>query len=121
MSTKAVIAVDLGASSGRVLKVTLSDGTLSLQEINRFPHGPKPIDDRLCWDLDYLWGGIRQGIGKALASDPTIASIGVDSWAVDFVPVDGGRSGLVALCQLSRCPHRRHHARFLSQKRDQRP
>ena len=95
MVTKAVVAVDLGASSGRVLKVALSDGQLSLQEINRFPHGPTNIDGQLCWDLDYLWGGIRQGIGKALASDPTIASIGVDSWAVDFVPVDGNGAALL--------------------------
>ena len=88
MVAKTVVAVDLGASSGRVLKVTLSDGKLSLEEVNRFPHGPKSVDGRLCWDLDYLWSGIEGGLSKAFSQDPSIASIGVDSWAVDFVPVD---------------------------------
>ncbi|WP_319411602.1 rhamnulokinase family protein [uncultured Cohaesibacter sp.] len=88
MVSRAVVAVDLGASSGRVLKVSLSEGQLSVEEINRFPHGPKSINGRLCWDLDYLWAGIESGIAMAFADDPSIASIGVDSWAVDFVPVD---------------------------------
>lgn len=88
MTSKAVIAIDLGASSGRVVRITLADGRLSLEEVNRFPHGPTLIDDHLCWDLDYLWGGIRAGLARAFAETPSIAAIGVDSWAVDFVPVD---------------------------------
>ena len=95
MVTKTVVAVDLGASSGRVLKVALSDGKLSLEEVNRFPHGPKWGDGRLCWDLDYLWSGICEGLGKAFAQEPTIASISVDSWAVDFVPVDADGAALL--------------------------
>ncbi|WP_116130725.1 rhamnulokinase family protein [Tropicimonas sp. IMCC34043] len=88
MAQKSVIAVDLGASSGRCVVVSLQDGRLSSREINRFPHGPEDRSGTLCWDLDYLWTGIHDGLASAFAEDPDIASIGVDSWAVDFVPVD---------------------------------
>ncbi|WP_316860005.1 rhamnulokinase family protein [uncultured Cohaesibacter sp.] len=88
MAGRSVLAVDLGASSGRVVKVSLGDDQLTLEEINRFPHGPQRVDGNLCWDLDYLWSGICEGLGLAFEADPTIASIGADSWAVDFVPVD---------------------------------
>nr|WP_321456434.1 rhamnulokinase family protein [uncultured Cohaesibacter sp.] len=98
-----VLSVDLGASSGRVLKVRLRDGALSVEELNRFPHGPELRDGRLCWDLDHLWGSIQEGLGKAFAghagledaADDPIASISVDSWAVDFVPVDADGAALL--------------------------
>nr|WP_319485735.1 rhamnulokinase family protein [uncultured Cohaesibacter sp.] len=95
MGSGTVVAVDLGASSGRVVRITLADGRLSLEEVNRFPHGPTLSGDHLCWDLDYLWGGIRDGLAKAFAETPSIAAIGVDSWAVDFVPVDADGKALL--------------------------
>lgn len=98
---RAVAAVDLGATSGRVmLGVLTAGGVAELVEAHRFPNGPAPRRGHLCWDVDALWEGIRTGLAaaQALAADrglDGIAAIGVDAWAVDYVlvgpPDDSGR------------------------------
>lgn len=98
---RAVAAVDLGATSGRVmLGVLEAGGVAELVEAHRFPNGPAPRRGHLCWDVDALWEGIRtgltaaQGLAAARGLDG-IAAIGVDAWAVDYVlvgpPDDSGR------------------------------
>ena len=76
-------AVDLGASSGRVMLADLSDG-LSLTEANRFPNGPVRVADRLYWDVLGLYREILTGLRAA----GPVSSIGVDSWAVDYALLD---------------------------------
>ncbi|GAA1688551.1 rhamnulokinase family protein [Nonomuraea maheshkhaliensis] len=76
-------AVDLGASSGRVMLADLSDG-LSLTEAHRFPNGPVRVAGRLYWDILGLYREILAGLRAA----GPVSSIGVDSWAVDYGLLD---------------------------------
>ncbi|MFG1710550.1 rhamnulokinase family protein [Nonomuraea sp. M3C6] len=76
-------AVDLGASSGRVMLADLSDG-LRLTEAHRFPNGPVRLADRLYWDILGLYREILTGLRAA----GPVSSIGVDAWAVDYGLLD---------------------------------
>ena len=82
------LAVDLGASSGRVIAGVLSNGKLSLDPIHRFANDPVSIQDTLQWDVVGLWKEILEGLRLAKQKYPEIASVGVDTWGVDFVLVD---------------------------------
>lgn len=86
-----VVAIDLGASSGRVLRGVLQDGTLTVEECSRFPNGPVHVPDhegdQLEWDILFLWQGIRNGLTEAARRGP-VDAIGVDTWAVDYALVD---------------------------------
>ena len=83
------IAVDLGASSGRVMLGCFDSGKISLEEIHRFENGPVEENGSLRWDFQKLFGDIKTGIKKAVQkSDGKVESIGVDSWGVDFGLID---------------------------------
>jgi rhamnulokinase len=83
------LAVDLGASSGRVLAALLNDNSIELQEVHRFPNGPVAIGKRLYWDHLGLWSHIETGLTKAAATyGDQIQSLGVDTWGVDYVLLD---------------------------------
>lgn len=92
MTTETVLAVDLGAESGRVMAVHMADGaaggTLALQveELHRFPNTVVPVHGTLHWDFLRLWHDIQAGLAKGLALRP--ASLGVDTWGVDFALLD---------------------------------
>ena len=99
-----VVAIDLGATSGRVMLGELVDGKVVLTQVHRFANGAHPLSDfedaaasgALAWDLDGLWAEVRRGLVLAFAQRPDIASIGVDSWAVDYALLrDGERLGQV--------------------------
>ena len=85
MSERAFLAVDMGASSGRHV-VGLFDGNkLRLEEVFRFENGAVEAHGNLYWDLLGLWSHVRQGLraaGSRFGSQ--IASVGVDTWGVDF-------------------------------------
>jgi len=80
-----VIAVDLGAESGRVMRVGFDGERLEQTEISRFPNGPVQVCGTLYWDVLRLWQEITAGIARAAEG---AASIGVDSWGVDFALLD---------------------------------
>jgi rhamnulokinase len=80
----AVAAVDLGATSGRVMIGRVHDGVVEIEQVARFPNGPVQHDDGLHWDFTALYGHIVDGLTEALRREPAIASIGIDSWAVDY-------------------------------------
>ncbi|MBA4136039.1 MAG: rhamnulokinase [Opitutus sp.] len=85
-------AVDLGATSGRVIVGTWSKQRLELTEVHRFPNQFRSLGAHDYWDLPYLWDEVRAGLVKARAQFPRIASVGVDSWGVDYVLTnDAGR------------------------------
>jgi rhamnulokinase len=87
--TKHYLAVDLGASSGRVMVGTLQDGRLSLKEINRFWNGPTEINGTLYWDFVHLIRNIKEGITLAKGEyGDRIVSMGIDTWGVDFGLID---------------------------------
>ncbi|MFJ1647855.1 rhamnulokinase family protein [Streptomyces sp. NPDC088258] len=85
-------AVDLGASSGRVMVGHVSDrgaGTLRLDEIHRFPNRPVRTAGTLHWDILSLYAGVLDGLraaGAAAGRAPT--SVGIDTWAVDYGLLD---------------------------------
>jgi len=86
MSAKTVLAVDLGAESGRVMAVHFDGRSLQLEELHRFPNTTVTIHGTLYWDFFRLWGDIQAGIEKGKSFNP--ASIGVDAWGVDFGLLD---------------------------------
>lgn len=82
-------AVDIGASSGRVMLGRVAPGAgVSLETVHRFPNGVVEIDGGLRWDFDALFAeviaGLRAAATAASVQDETIASIGIDTWAVDY-------------------------------------
>ncbi|NLX10930.1 MAG: rhamnulokinase [Chloroflexi bacterium] len=85
MGEKHVIAVDLGAESGRVMAVGFDGESLHQSEVHRFPNIPACIHDTLYWDVIRLWNEITSGINSA---PPGAASIGLDTWGVDFALLD---------------------------------
>lgn len=82
------VAVDLGATSGRVSHGALQHGLLSIVETSRFLNTPQVVDGILCWDLASLFQqsvrGIARSISELTAAGHHPESIGVDSWGVDF-------------------------------------
>jgi rhamnulokinase len=87
-------AVDLGAESGRVVVGTLDRDRLSLEEAHRFPNTPVRVGGTLHWDVLRLWGDVEAGLRRAGAAGE-VASVGVDTWGVDFALLDG-RGRLIA-------------------------
>ncbi len=85
------ISIDLGATSGRVVLATLDKGKLDLQEIHRFSNGFSTIAGRTYCNLYSLYDEIVKGLKKVGAMGLDIASIGIDTWGVDFVCV--GKDG----------------------------
>ncbi|MDU0348655.1 rhamnulokinase family protein [Actinomyces sp. MRS3W] len=81
-------AVDLGASSGRVMVGTIADGRIELTETRRFTNGPIPLPgpggQRLYWDVLHLWDEVRQGLLAAVRDVGPLSAVGIDTWAVDY-------------------------------------
>jgi rhamnulokinase len=92
-----IAAVDLGASSGRVILASYDpvDGSLSMQEMHRFANGMVHKNGHDCWEPDQLLSHILLGLEKIDAAGIQLDSVGVDSWGVDFVLLDesGNRLG----------------------------
>ncbi|MBJ2329855.1 rhamnulokinase [Schaalia cardiffensis] len=90
------LAVDLGSASGRVIAGTILDGRLEVEEIHRFKHQAIRDDSgSLIWDVDTMWEQTLEGLKKAVARFPDAVCVSVDTWGVDFVPLDakGERCG----------------------------
>jgi rhamnulokinase len=77
-------AIDLGASSGRVVVAEVGPGRLELTEVTRFPNGPIRLSDGLHWDVLGLYAAALDGLSRA----GELATIGIDSWAVDYGLLD---------------------------------
>ena len=89
MATRKFLAIDLGASSGRAV-VGLFDGErLRLEEVHRFPNGPVRVLNSLHWDVLRLFEEVKGGLAKCVKTYGTdIASLGLDTWGVDFGLLD---------------------------------
>jgi rhamnulokinase len=81
------LAIDLGAESGRTIVGELENGVLNLTETHRFPNEPVQLPDGLHWDVLRLWSEIQAGIARSAANFP-LASLGLDTWGVDFALLD---------------------------------
>ncbi|MCC9607269.1 rhamnulokinase [Blastopirellula sp. JC732] len=85
MATKTYLAVDVGASSGRVLGGVFDGERIRLEELHRFENGPTHAAGGMYWDLLLLWKNIKEGLKAAKAKyGDDIVSMGVDTWGVDF-------------------------------------
>ncbi|MBM4073459.1 MAG: rhamnulokinase [Planctomycetes bacterium] len=90
-SSKHILAFDLGAESGRGLVGSFDGDKLRLDVVHRFPNGPVQTLDTLHWDVLRLFGEMLQGMRKAAVESGPIASVGIDTWGVDFALL--GRDG----------------------------
>ena len=88
MPHAAYLAFDLGASSGRAVLGRLDGAVMRMEEIHRFPTPIIERGEHLFWDIDALWDELKLGFRKALDAAPGLRSVSVDSWAVDYVPLD---------------------------------
>ncbi|HTL68911.1 MAG TPA: FGGY-family carbohydrate kinase [Lacunisphaera sp.] len=85
-------AVDLGATSGRVIVGAWNGRKLTLTEVHRFPNQFHSAGGHDYWDIPGLWAEITTGLRLARQRFPRLASVGVDTWGVDYVLVnDAGR------------------------------
>ena len=86
---KYVLAIDIGASSGRHIVGWLEDGEVKTEEVYRFPNGVTELDGHLTWDTEALVGHVKTGIAEAKKRYPVIDSLSVDTWGVDYVLLKG--------------------------------
>ncbi len=85
MARQVAVAVDLGASGGRVVSGAFDGRLLELDEAHRFENGPVSLAGQLVWDLPRLWQEVVVGLRSAASTHGTrITSVGVDTWGVDF-------------------------------------
>lgn len=88
---KAYLAIDLGASSGRVMAGLFDGKKLELDELHRFPNGGHRIGDNFYWDFVGLFSEIKAGLAKAARQyGKNLVSAGVDTWGVDYGLLDRG-------------------------------
>jgi len=87
----AVAAVDLGATSGRVLLGYVGHDELRLTDVARFKNSPVRTLDGLHWSVLELYRDLVEGLAAAARQEPQLASIGIDSWAVDYGLLRDGR------------------------------
>ncbi len=84
-----LLAFDYGASSGRAMLGRFDGSKLDLSEMHRFANEPVMVGDSLYWDILRLFHEMKQGVLKTAASGhKDIASIGIDTWGVDFGLLD---------------------------------
>ncbi|MCY8545542.1 rhamnulokinase [Bacillus vallismortis] len=81
-------AIDVGASSGRVMVGELKEGKLDIQEVHRFANGFIQREGHCFWDIDHLLKQILQGLQKVKALGHERCTVGIDTWAVDYVLLD---------------------------------
>lgn len=82
------LAIDIGASSGRHILGHVQDGRMILEEIHRFENRQERRNGHDCWDVDHLWRGILDGLKACKAMGKIPATVGIDTWAVDYVLLD---------------------------------
>ena len=80
------LAIDIGASSGKLLKGWLEDGILRTEVVHRFPNSLIKAAGHACWDIAYLEDEVIRGIAKAGSVD----FVSIDTWAVDYVLLGSG-------------------------------
>lgn len=82
------LAIDIGASSGRHILGHMEDGKMVLEEIYRFPNGMQKQDGEKVWDIEALFEAVLAGMKKCRELGKIPVSVGIDTWAVDFVLLD---------------------------------
>ena len=83
-----MLAIDLGASSGRGIVGAFDGQKLSLKENHRFSNDPVILNGRMYWDVLRIFHEIKQSIAKTVLDGDAIRSIGIDTWGVDYALLD---------------------------------
>jgi rhamnulokinase len=83
-----MVAVDLGAQSGRVALGSFDGERLRVTELHRFPNVPVRVVGTLHWDALRLFDETLAGLALAGSRAPTAASVAVDTWGVDYALLD---------------------------------
>ncbi|MBQ7156437.1 MAG: rhamnulokinase [Bacteroidaceae bacterium] len=97
-------AVDLGATSGRTILGSIVDGQLKQRELTRFPNNIIQQGGHFFWDIFALYNEIIRGLKVVAEEKIEIASIGIDTWGVDFVCI-GDDGGILRTPYCYRDPH----------------
>ena len=82
---KHVLAIDIGAESGRVMRIGFDGTRFHIDELHRFPNVPVMAGGTLYWDVLRLWHDIQTGID---AAGPGMAGLGIDTWGCDYALLD---------------------------------
>ena len=90
MAEQKMLAIDLGASSGRGIVGSFNGQKLSLKENHRFSNDPVILNGRMYWDILRIFHEIKQSIAKTVLDGDAIRSIGIDTWGVDYALLDEG-------------------------------
>lgn len=90
-TARAVAAIDLGATSGRVVLGRVGRSILESETVARFPNDPIRLGNGLHWNAAGLYAASVRGLREAFRAEPQLATIGVDSWAVDYALLREGR------------------------------
>lgn len=89
--SKTYVAVDIGASSGRLMLSQLVDGKLKLKEMHRFKNGFSRKHGHDCWDIDHIIKELFIGLEEIKKAGYDKVTLGIDTWAVDYVLI--GKNG----------------------------
>ncbi len=82
------IAIDFGASNGKIILSKLNNNKIELEEIHRFSNEPVKLGKRFYWDFLRLFEELKVGLKKISKLDINISSIGIDTWGVDYGLLD---------------------------------
>ena len=82
------LAIDLGATSGKIFAFQLREDLLKMEEIYRFPNFPVKVGNSIFWDVLRLWREVKHGISLACSKFEDLSSLAVDTWGLDFVLLD---------------------------------
>lgn len=91
MSRSYYLAIDIGASSGRHIVGWRENGEIKTEEVYRFPNEVQEAKGHLTWDMERLLSEVKTGIAAAKAKYPKIDSLSIDTWAVDYVLLQGDK------------------------------
>ncbi len=82
------LAIDIGASSGRHILGSVKEGKIVFEEIYRFDNGMTTKDGHLCWNVESLFAEVKEGMKQCKKLGKVPVTMGIDTWAVDFVLLD---------------------------------
>ena len=88
MAELKMLAIDLGASSGRGIVGTFDGEKLTLRENHRFSNDPMFVNGRFTWDILRIYFEIKNSITKTVIDGDNITSMGIDTWGVDYGLID---------------------------------
>lgn len=91
------IAIDLGATSGRVILAAVDeDRKIEMETVHRFPTPLVAQGEKYFWDLENIQDNILMGLKLVASRNIAVESLGIDTWGVDFVGVkaDGTLCGM---------------------------